>query len=153
MQILADTCIWVGHLRASNSLLQTFLEDGVVLMHPSVRCELALGSLNNRAEILGAFASFQKPKLPPMTKYSTSLKLGNFGDSVLAGLMPNCWRPRASPPLATFGLLTSGFAQPVKNRASSSSVARLSASSAGRSLVPQTLSSPPSLFQSPPAQS
>jgi len=63
MQILADTCIWVGHLRAANSLLQTFLEDGVVLMHPSVRCELALGSLKNRAEILGAFAKLPQTEI------------------------------------------------------------------------------------------
>jgi predicted nucleic acid-binding protein len=52
MQILADTSIWIGHLRKGNSLLTTFLEEGAVLMHPCVRCELALGCLKNRSTIL-----------------------------------------------------------------------------------------------------
>jgi predicted nucleic acid-binding protein len=52
MLILADTSIWIDHLRKGNSLFKDFLEEGVVLMHPCVLGELALGNLKNRAEIL-----------------------------------------------------------------------------------------------------
>ena len=63
MRILADTSIWVGHLRAENTLFKSLLEDGVVLMHPSVRCELALGSMKNRAEILSLLASLPESEV------------------------------------------------------------------------------------------
>jgi len=51
--VLADTSIWVGHVRVGNTLLKDFLEEGVVLMHPCVRCELALGNMKSRTELLG----------------------------------------------------------------------------------------------------
>ncbi len=57
MRILADTSIWIGHLRVENSLFKGLLEEGVVLMHPCVRCELALGSMKNRSQILSLLAT------------------------------------------------------------------------------------------------
>jgi predicted nucleic acid-binding protein len=52
MFILADTSIWIDHLRKKNSLFSDLLEAGSILMHPCVRGELSLGSMKNRAEIL-----------------------------------------------------------------------------------------------------
>ena len=52
MLVLVDTSIWIDHLRKQNSLLMGFLEEGVVLMHPYIRGELALGNMKNRGEIL-----------------------------------------------------------------------------------------------------
>jgi predicted nucleic acid-binding protein len=52
MFILADTSVWINHLRQQNTLLAGFLEENVVMMHPCVRGELALGNLKQRAEIL-----------------------------------------------------------------------------------------------------
>jgi predicted nucleic acid-binding protein len=63
MQILADTSVWIGHLRAENTTLKGFLEEGVVLMHPYVRCELALGSMKNRSEILSLLATLPESKI------------------------------------------------------------------------------------------
>ncbi len=57
MLLLADTSIWVRHFRTENTLFKGFLEEGVVLMHPCVRCELALGSMKNRAQILSLLAT------------------------------------------------------------------------------------------------
>jgi len=63
MLILADTSIWVNHLRTGNSLFKSFLEDGAVLMHPWVRRELSLGHLKNRAQILGFLAALPQAEV------------------------------------------------------------------------------------------
>ncbi len=50
--ILADTSIWVDHLRKGDDVLVRELENCMILAHPFVVGELALGHLSNRAEIL-----------------------------------------------------------------------------------------------------
>ncbi|HSJ13474.1 MAG TPA: type II toxin-antitoxin system VapC family toxin [Longimicrobiales bacterium] len=52
--ILADTSIWVAHLRSGVGALVELLEQQSVLMHPMVVGELACGNLRNRPEILEA---------------------------------------------------------------------------------------------------
>ncbi|MDQ1732335.1 MAG: hypothetical protein QOK10_2494 [Pseudonocardiales bacterium] len=47
--ILADTSIWVDHLRSSNQLFADLLDGGRVLTHPWVIGELVLGGLNDLA--------------------------------------------------------------------------------------------------------
>jgi len=51
--ILVDTSVWVDHLRRGNARLDGLLRDGLVLVHPFVLGELALGRLKRRSEILG----------------------------------------------------------------------------------------------------
>ena len=51
--IMADTSIWVDHLRRSNLRLARFLDHGDVVMHPFVIGELALGYVPRIAETLG----------------------------------------------------------------------------------------------------
>jgi predicted nucleic acid-binding protein len=51
--ILADTSIWVDHLRHGNAAFAQLLEAGQVLGHPFVVGELALGHLEPRALLLG----------------------------------------------------------------------------------------------------
>jgi hypothetical protein len=46
--ILVDTSVWVDHLRAGDKVLGALLETGMVLMHPFVIGELALGNLRQR---------------------------------------------------------------------------------------------------------
>jgi predicted nucleic acid-binding protein len=50
--ILADTSVWIDHLRAGVSTLVDALEQGGVLVHPFVLGELACGNLRNRREVL-----------------------------------------------------------------------------------------------------
>lgn len=50
--ILADTSIWISHLREGNSHLEFLLNEGVVACHPFIIGELACGNLKNRYEIL-----------------------------------------------------------------------------------------------------
>jgi len=50
--ILADTSIWVEHLRNGSTRLAAALDRGDVLMHSFVVGELACGNLKNRREVL-----------------------------------------------------------------------------------------------------
>lgn len=45
--ILADTSVWIDHLRRSDATLIRLLGDDQVLMHPWIRGELALGSIRD----------------------------------------------------------------------------------------------------------
>jgi hypothetical protein len=50
--ILADTSVWVDHLRYGRELMQSRLEDVEIACHAFVIGELACGNLGNRREIL-----------------------------------------------------------------------------------------------------
>lgn len=50
--ILADTSVWIDHLRQTDSTLSALLERREILAHPFVIGELALGSLKQRDLIL-----------------------------------------------------------------------------------------------------
>lgn len=50
--ILADTSIWVDHLRSGNATLARQLEADEVLCHPWVIGELALGNLGRGNDVL-----------------------------------------------------------------------------------------------------
>ena len=50
--LLADTSVWVEHLRRGDPRLAVRLVEGIVLMHPFVSGELACGNLKHRASIL-----------------------------------------------------------------------------------------------------
>jgi predicted nucleic acid-binding protein len=50
--ILADTSVWIDHLRASDVRLEAELNRDNILMHAFVAGELSLGSLNQRKKIL-----------------------------------------------------------------------------------------------------
>ncbi|TXG81618.1 MAG: type II toxin-antitoxin system VapC family toxin [Sphingomonadales bacterium] len=51
--ILADTSVWVRHLRDGDRQLADALQDNRVVCHPFIVAELALGSLRNRTLVLG----------------------------------------------------------------------------------------------------
>ena len=55
--ILVDTSVWVDHLRTGHSTLVRLLEDGVVLGHPWIVGELALGQLSKRHEVIRLLGS------------------------------------------------------------------------------------------------
>jgi predicted nucleic acid-binding protein len=50
--ILADTSIWIDHLRAGNKDLRKLLDRGEIAIHPFIVAELALGSLKDRKKTL-----------------------------------------------------------------------------------------------------
>ncbi|MBS0510661.1 MAG: type II toxin-antitoxin system VapC family toxin [Proteobacteria bacterium] len=73
--ILVDTSIWIDHLRGSDEHLCGLLTDGKVLMHPHVLGEIALGSLKNRAAVLGAMSDL------PQTVVATDDEVLRFIDT------------------------------------------------------------------------
>ena len=50
--ILADTSVWVAHLRTGDAALARLLNDNKILAHPFVIGELALGNLRHRQTVL-----------------------------------------------------------------------------------------------------
>jgi predicted nucleic acid-binding protein len=50
--ILADTSIWVDHLRNHNPSMEKWLGRGQIAMHPFIVAEISLGSLHNRQRTL-----------------------------------------------------------------------------------------------------
>jgi predicted nucleic acid-binding protein len=51
--ILVDTSIWIDHLRGGDAALADLLDRGMVLTHPFVIGELAMGALRQREIVLG----------------------------------------------------------------------------------------------------
>jgi len=50
--ILADSSVWIDHLRRGEPALVAHLLDGSVLTHPAIIGELALGQLRDRDAVL-----------------------------------------------------------------------------------------------------
>ena len=55
--ILADTSIWITHLRQGSRQLEKLLMDAEVMCHPFIIGELACGNLRNRNEIISLLQS------------------------------------------------------------------------------------------------
>ena len=53
--ILADTSVWVNHIRIPNLRLQELLLESQIVIHPFVIGEIACGNLRNRQRVLGSF--------------------------------------------------------------------------------------------------
>ena len=62
--ILADTSVWIDHLRRGEAELTTLLNQARVLVHPAVIGELALGQLSQRAEILDLLSNLPQATRP-----------------------------------------------------------------------------------------
>lgn len=55
--VLVDTSVWIEHFSRGVDDLSFALNNGLVLAHPFVIGELALGSLKDRAEILNLLSN------------------------------------------------------------------------------------------------
>jgi predicted nucleic acid-binding protein len=79
--ILADTSVWVDHLRKGDPALVALLESGQILMHPYVVGELALAQLHQRDAIVSALQN-----LPHATVARDDEVLMAINQWALAGL-------------------------------------------------------------------
>jgi hypothetical protein len=66
--ILADTSIWVDHLRNRNPEMENYLTRGQILMHPFIVAEISLGSLRNRQTTLADMESLLEAKVAALTE-------------------------------------------------------------------------------------
>jgi predicted nucleic acid-binding protein len=55
--LLADTSVWIGHLRSGDKELSAALEEGSVVVHPFVSGELACGNLARREVFLSEMSA------------------------------------------------------------------------------------------------
>jgi predicted nucleic acid-binding protein len=60
---LADTSVWVEHLRRGNTRMKGLLDCGQVLCHPFVTGELACGKLRKRNQVLALLSALPAAKL------------------------------------------------------------------------------------------
>jgi predicted nucleic acid-binding protein len=63
--ILADTSVWIDHLRSPGGRLSAALDDGDIAIHPFIIGELACGNLRNRRELLSLWSNL--PLAPTAT--------------------------------------------------------------------------------------
>jgi predicted nucleic acid-binding protein len=66
--ILADTSIWIDHLRSGNKEMRKHLNQGYIAIHPFIIAELALGSLETRAKTLALLDLLPKVRLAQMSE-------------------------------------------------------------------------------------
>ncbi len=66
--ILADTSVWVAHLRTGDKALAALLGAGAVLIHPFVIGELALGNLQQRDLVLNALSDLPQASIASDTE-------------------------------------------------------------------------------------
>ena len=78
--ILVDTSVWVDHFRNGNDRLIELLKEDQVAIHPFVIGELSLGSIRNKAEIMGLLA-----KLPTVLLAEHDEVLATVNRHKLAG--------------------------------------------------------------------
>lgn len=50
--ILADSSVWIDHLRRGNATLVNALQEGSIVVHPFVIGELACGTMRRRVDVL-----------------------------------------------------------------------------------------------------
>jgi predicted nucleic acid-binding protein len=79
--ILADTSVWVDHLRSGDRELANLLNKGVIVMHPYILGEIALGHLRNRAAIMKHMS-----ELPPTPRASDGEVLALIEQHSLHGI-------------------------------------------------------------------
>jgi predicted nucleic acid-binding protein len=70
--ILVDTSVWVDHLRAGDAMLAGLLDAAMVLAHPFVIGELALGNLHRRETVVNALSDL------PMANVATDAEVLHF---------------------------------------------------------------------------
>lgn len=63
--ILVDTSVWIDHINCSEPILVDLLQHERVWIHPYVVGEIALGSLRDRTNVLGALNDL--PRAPVAT--------------------------------------------------------------------------------------
>jgi predicted nucleic acid-binding protein len=61
--VLADTSVWIDHLRRSDVSLVQLLNEGSVVVHPFVLGEIACGNLRNRDLILQSLKDLRSPTM------------------------------------------------------------------------------------------
>ena len=95
--ILADTSIWIDHLRSTDQKLTKLLHQGKIVIHPFIIAELALGSLRERNRTLALLdllpqlrvAQLSEVRLMIEARRLYSLGIGLTGAHLIASVFIN----------------------------------------------------------------
>jgi len=68
--ILADTSVWINHLRDGNKRFEELLLNGKVMTHEHIVGELACGNIRNRKEIIALIRALP---LAPLIQFNEFL--------------------------------------------------------------------------------
>jgi predicted nucleic acid-binding protein len=66
--ILADTSIWIDHLRSGSKEMRKHLSQGQIVTHPFIIAELALGSLRERTKTLALLDLLPQVRMAQMNE-------------------------------------------------------------------------------------
>jgi predicted nucleic acid-binding protein len=81
--ILADTSIWVDRLTRGDEMMASLLDAEVVLMHPFIMGEIALGNLPRRAETLSNLNKLPKAATVDFAEVISFIERNNiFGTGI-----------------------------------------------------------------------
>ena len=72
--ILADTSIWIDHLRSGNKDLRKHLDQGNIVIHPFIIAELALGSLRERVKTLALLDLLPQVRMAQVNEVRTMIE-------------------------------------------------------------------------------
>jgi hypothetical protein len=72
--ILADTSIWIEHLRSGNNELRKHLNQGQIVIHPFIIAELALGSLKDRTHTLALLDLLPQVRVAQLTEVRLAIE-------------------------------------------------------------------------------
>ena len=73
--ILADTSVWVDHLRFGIREMHEHLNRGEIEIHPFVIAELALGSLRDRKNTLGLLDLLPQVRVAQLTEVRSLIEV------------------------------------------------------------------------------
>ena len=83
MLLLADTSVWIDHFRRGDVELAYYLEANMILMHPFVRGELALGSIKDRLEKIRLMRDLEEVMIPTTDEVDVLIEReGLFGRGI-----------------------------------------------------------------------
>jgi predicted nucleic acid-binding protein len=72
--ILADTSVWIDHLRSGNNDLRKLLNQGQIVIHPFIIAELALGSLRERTKTLALLDQLPQVRVAQLNEIRTMIE-------------------------------------------------------------------------------
>jgi predicted nucleic acid-binding protein len=76
--ILADTSVWIDHLRSEDKNLRQHLNQGQIVIHPFIIAELALGSLKDRARTLTLLDLLPQVRVAQLNEIRTMIEARNL---------------------------------------------------------------------------
>ena len=73
--ILADTSVWIDHLRSGIKEMRQHLEKGQIAVHPLIIAELALGNLRDRTKTLALLDLLPQVRVAQLNEVRTLIEV------------------------------------------------------------------------------